>query len=322
MLLAGSKLDNAKELKKVVYFSNAVLAPLVSAIKGTAAGEKNDAAMKEIVETLTKAKVEADKEAKAVTKALTGDSADTDDLTADTDLASVDVTEPSDAAAEAADGDVATALADGEVQPTSPTQAEQAKVEVEVSEGEVAEVEGSARGQKEIFIGDEDIEKQDRIEIYKTYFIYCMTGDVVQLPMGGTIVLERDQSEFARLSQLGDLLGLNQMDVYHVQAGMAEDAFKSQAEALAPGGNLSPDGAEQLNKMAEKMGISQETKEKIIRGVTNKRILGNMQSMKNQGELTLTKVRSSCLLLVAPPPAGTCVGSLRADHLAGNARPM
>ena len=30
---------------------------------------------------------------------------------------------------------------------------------------------------------------------------------------------ERDEGEFARLSQLGDVLGLSQMDVYQVGAG-------------------------------------------------------------------------------------------------------
>lgn len=56
------------------------------------------------------------------------------------------------------------------------------------------------------------------MEIYKTYLMFCMSGDVVNLPMGGTIVVERDEQEFARLSQLGDLLGLGPMDVYKVRA--------------------------------------------------------------------------------------------------------
>ena len=58
-----------------------------------------------------------------------------------------------------------------------------------------------------------------------------MTGDVMQGPMGVTLVTERDESEFARLSQLGDLLGLSQMDIYGVHQGLAEQAFKNQARA-------------------------------------------------------------------------------------------
>ena len=70
--------------------------------------------------------------------------------------------------------------------------------------------------QKDITVRD-DFELDERIEIYKTYLMFCMTGDVVQLPMGGTIVVERDEQEFARLSQLGDVLGLGPMDVYSVR---------------------------------------------------------------------------------------------------------
>ena len=70
--------------------------------------------------------------------------------------------------------------------------------------------------QKDITVRD-DFELSERIEIYKTYLMFCMTGDVVQLPMGGTIVVERDEQEFARLSQLGDVLGLGPMDVYSVR---------------------------------------------------------------------------------------------------------
>ena len=39
---------------------------------------------------------------------------------------------------------------------------------------------------------------------------------------------ERNESEFARLSQLGDILGLSQVDVNSVHQGLAEQAFKEQ----------------------------------------------------------------------------------------------
>lgn len=85
------------------------------------------------------------------------------------------------------------------------------------------------------------------------------------------------------------------MRCVQVHTEMAEDAYKAQAEAIAPGGNLSPEGAEELKEMAEKMGISEEKAQKIVRGVTNKRLVGNLQSLKAQGELTLEKVPSSPL---------------------------
>lgn len=45
---------------------------------------------------------------------------------------------------------------------------------------------------------------------------------------------------------------------------MAEDMYKSQAEALAPGGNLSPEAAAELKEMAEKMGIQARPPSQIL----------------------------------------------------------
>lgn len=83
-----------------------------------------------------------------------------------------------------------------------------------ITTDEGKEVAGSS--QKEITVAD-DFSKADRLDTYKTYLIFCMTGDVVELPMGGSIAVERDETEFARLSQLGDILGLTQFDVYEVR---------------------------------------------------------------------------------------------------------
>ena len=260
----------------MVLFSNGVLAPLLAALRGKTDAERKDAAMKEIAETLAKAKAEVDAQE-------AGGSADASDGTDPTDAGE---REPSIAAEEAGE-----AAADGEAVPSSLAKAEQAKAEVEAGSGKAAEDEESAPGQKEIRVSDEDFNKDDRLAIYKTYLTYCMTGEVVTLPMGGTIVLERDQSEFARLAQLGDLLDLNQMDLYGVHTSMAEEAFKSQAEAAAPGGVLSDEARAGLQEMAGKMGLPDEKAEAIMRKVTNKRVVGNMEHMKQRGELTLDKVR-------------------------------
>lgn len=123
------------------------------------------------------------------------------------------------------------------------------------------------KSQKEVTLA-EDLELRDRTDIYRNFLLYCMSGDVVALPMGApagpstlrgarllfgdpevrprlmsslnqrsqrrardngvesvhvgggagtTVVVERDSSEFARLAQLGDILGLNQFDVATVR---------------------------------------------------------------------------------------------------------
>jgi hypothetical protein len=78
----------------------------------------------------------------------------------------------------------------------------------------------------------------------------------------------------------------------------AVQAFKSQAEALAPNGNLAPEAIAELKGQAQKMGLSDDKASKIIRGVTNKRLIGSMQNLQQQGQLTLNKVGSvtSCTL--------------------------
>ena len=83
------------------------------------------------------------------------------------------------------------------------------------------------KSQKEITLAN-DLALRDRQDIYRNFLLYCMSGDTVALPMGSTVVVERDESEFARLSQLGEVLGLSQFDVAHVHKELAETAFRNQ----------------------------------------------------------------------------------------------
>ena len=48
------------------------------------------------------------------------------------------------------------------------------------------------------------------------------------------VVVERDSSEFARLSQLGDLLGLSAMEIGQVHSQLAEQAYRSQVQGVSP----------------------------------------------------------------------------------------
>ena len=54
------------------------------------------------------------------------------------------------------------------------------------------------RSQREVTLKD-DLELRDRLDIYRNFLLYCLSGEVVALPMGSTVVVERDSSEFARL---------------------------------------------------------------------------------------------------------------------------
>ena len=101
------------------------------------------------------------------------------------------------------------------------------------------------RSQKEVTLAG-DLELRDRLDIYRNFLLYCMSGDVVALPMGSTVVVERDSSEFARLSQLGDVLGLSPIDVNSVHSGLAEQSFRHQVQTVMGDGALTKERAEAL----------------------------------------------------------------------------
>jgi len=71
---------------------------------------------------------------------------------------------------------------------------------------------------------------------------------------------------------------------------MAEQAFKSQAEDLVGGGALNAETRAQLDALAKQMGLGEDSAQRIVRGIANRRLAGNLSSMKAQGLLTLGKV--------------------------------
>jgi hypothetical protein len=73
-----------------------------------------------------------------------------------------------------------------------------------------------------------------RQDIYRNFLLYCMTGDVVQGPMGVQLVTQRDEADFARLAQLGDVLGLGQGELMTVHQDLSEQAFTNQASRAGP----------------------------------------------------------------------------------------
>ena len=55
-----------------------------------------------------------------------------------------------------------------------------------------------------------------------------------------SVVVERDQSEFARLSQLGDILGMTPIDVSSVHTEMAEQAYRQQVQSVRLSSTVKP----------------------------------------------------------------------------------
>ncbi len=63
------------------------------------------------------------------------------------------------------------------------------------------------------------------------------------------------------------------------------------AQALGTG-IMNKDKADQLAEMRDKMGLSKEAAEKIIKGVQNQHLIGNLQVSFVQGPLALVLCRA------------------------------
>jgi len=267
-----NKTDSMKEIRKMVFYNQAVVTPLVQDVtkaKAEAAAEELAALMKEAQEAA--AKEEAEEKAKAEAEAAaTGAEDPIDNLRSAAEGQGF----AEDAAAPAA----AETTADAAVE-------EEAKPEVEVIKEE------EAPHQKEITLA-EDIDAVTRQAMYKDYLMFCMTGDQVNAPMGVRINIERDQSEFKRLSQLGDILGLDMMQVGQVHKDLADKAFRTQAEQmLGDGRGLTAERAEKLKEIQTQLNMPEAEAQKIIKGITAQRMMSNVQGQIAAGTLDAAEVR-------------------------------
>jgi len=264
-----NRLESAKELKKLVYFNTMVVGPLLDGIKSEETKEKEAKAAKEFEELMEQArKMEEDKKKQE---------------------AGEDTEEQAESSAEAKEGEESGDEEKEEgVQPST-----LAKTQAAADAGPSQELKDAGvemmKSQKEINVA-EDLDKRDRLDIYRNFLLYCMSGDVVTLPMGSTMVVERDQSEFQRLSQLGDVLGLSQVDVMEVHQGLAEQAFRNQVQQVLADGILSKEKTEYLKDMQQKMGLTDEKAQKVIKGVQNEKMIREMNASKRAGSLSLDKM--------------------------------
>ncbi|KAJ0969982.1 hypothetical protein J5N97_022859 [Dioscorea zingiberensis] len=83
--------------------------------------------------------------------------------------------------------------------------------------------------QKEINLKD-DLPERYRIDLYRTYLLFCLSGEVTVVPFGAQITTKKDNSEYLLLNQLGTILGLTGQQIVEVHRNLAEQAFMKQAE--------------------------------------------------------------------------------------------
>lgn len=133
----------------------------------------------------------------------------------------------------------------------------------------------------------EDLPARDRSDLYKQYLMFCMTGEEVKGAMGTTMSVERDQKEFVRLGEVGDILGLNQLEVMQVQQGLAEQAFTANAKQILEDGNVTKEKTAALDDMQKQLGLPDSVKEKVVKGILSQKMARAAQSQVAQGGFTL-----------------------------------
>jgi len=267
----STRLDQAKELKKMVFFSNLVVSPLIEGIKPATEEEIETEKQKQMLqEVMAEAKVaaakeEAEEKRKKMLEEGTLVEGSEEDIKMQKEASEAQGSLAKTAAAEAALGQGETISINGE----------QVKV----------------KSQKQITLA-EAMEMTDRRDLYRNYLLYCMSGDQVDLPMGSSIVIERDQTEFLRLSQLGDVLGLTPADTADVHKGLAEKAFQTNVQNALKDGTMTKEKSEYLKDLQKQLGLPDDAAKTIIKGVTNARLMGNVQAQVSRGTMTIAEVKN------------------------------
>ncbi|GAA0160287.1 hypothetical protein LIER_16873 [Lithospermum erythrorhizon] len=144
--------------------------------------------------------------------------------------------------------------------------------------------------QTEITLKD-DLPERDRADLYKTYLLYCLTGEVTRIPLGAQITTKKDDSEYVFLNQLSGILGLTDKQIVEVHRSLAEQAFKQQAEVILADGQLTKTRIEQLNELQKKVGLPSEYAQKIIKSITSSKLAASLETAAGQGRLNIKEIR-------------------------------
>ncbi|XP_061339524.1 protein TIC110, chloroplastic-like [Gastrolobium bilobum] len=145
-------------------------------------------------------------------------------------------------------------------------------------------------GQTEITLKD-DLPERDRTDLYKTYLLFCLTGEVTRVPFGAQITTKKDDSEYVFLNQLGGILGLSSKEIVEVHKSLAEQAFRQQAEVILADGQLTKARVEQLNSLQKQVGLPQEYAQKIIKSITTTKMAAALETAVTQGRLSIKQIR-------------------------------
>ncbi|KAJ9565110.1 hypothetical protein OSB04_001076 [Centaurea solstitialis] len=127
-------------------------------------------------------------------------------------------------------------------------------------------------GQTDITVKD-DLPDRDRTDLYKTYLLYCLTGEVTRVPfVGRNPRIDRQRNRGG-------------------PSGVAEEAFRQQAEVILSDGQLTKARVTQLNELQRQVGLPSEYAQKIIKSITSTKMAAALETAVGQGRLSIREIR-------------------------------
>ncbi|KAL0458855.1 UNVERIFIED_CONTAM: protein, chloroplastic [Sesamum latifolium] len=115
--------------------------------------------------------------------------------------------------------------------------------------------------------------------------------EVTRIPFGAQITTKKDDSEYLLLNQLGGILGLTDKEIVEVHRGLAEQAFRQEAENLLADGQLTKQRIEQLNELQKSVGLPPQYAQKIIKSITSTKLSAALETAVGRGRLSLKEIR-------------------------------
>lgn len=145
-------------------------------------------------------------------------------------------------------------------------------------------------GQTEITVKD-DLLERERADLYKTYLLFCITGEVTRIPFGAQITTKKDNTEYLYLNQLGGILGLSRKEIVEVHRSLAEQAFRQQAEVILADGQLTKARMDQLDEVQKQVGLPPEYAQKVRESIVNSKMAAAIETAIGQGRLSIKQIR-------------------------------
>lgn len=144
--------------------------------------------------------------------------------------------------------------------------------------------------QTEITVKD-DLPERERADLYKTYLLYCITGEVPKFGFGSLIPTQRDDTEYIYLNRLGKILGLSRKMIVEVHKSVAEQTFRQKAEGILADGQLTKARLEQLDEVQKEVGLPPEYAQKVRESIINSKMAGSIEIAIGQGRLSIKQIR-------------------------------